>query len=93
MKDSIRRQLEGSVSVDADATITPITRKPIKNVDAINWSEMNLTELYDQLATLDDRRIKLYEIGQPAVAQQVELGIARLQLIIKSKTDGMPRLM
>lgn len=93
MKEELRKKLERSVSVDDDATITPITHQPIKSVDATSWSDLNLTELYSQLSTLEDRRIKLYEIGQPAVAQQVEQGIARIQLVIKSKTDGMPRLL
>ena len=93
MKKEIREQLEGSVSVDADATLTPITRKEIRPVDATQWAEMSLTELYEQKAILESRRLQLYEIEQPAMAQQVEKGIALIDLVIKKKNDGLPRLM
>ena len=93
MKKEVREQLEGKISTGHDAEVTPITRKKIHNVDARNWSEMTLTELYDQLSVLESRRIQLYEIGQSPMAQQLEKGIAALQQVIKAKSDGMPRLM
>ena len=93
MKKELRDQLEGGISTGIDAKVTPITRQAIRTVDAGEWTTLTLTELYDQLATLDSRRIQLYDIGQPMVAQQVEQGIAQLQSVIKSKTDGMPRLL
>ena len=93
MKKAIREQLEGKVSVGHDADVTPVTRQKIHQVHADDWKDMNLTELYDQLAVLESRRIKLYEIGQGPMAEQVEKGIAMLQLVIKAKDDGMPRLL
>ena len=93
MKKEIREQLEGKISVGHEAEVTPITRKKIHTVDADTWPELTLTELYDQLSILEQRRIQLYEIGQGPMAQQIEAGIKRLNLIIKAKDDGMPRLM
>ena len=93
MKKEIRERLEGSISVGHEAEVTPVTRQRINNVDAKQWKDMNLTELYDQLAVLESRRIKLYEIGQGPMAEQLEKGIAMLQAVIKAKDDGLPRLM
>lgn len=93
MKEEVRKQLEGRISTDTDAEVTPITRTPITTIEADKWMEMSITELHDQLAVLEKRRIQLHEIGHGHLAPQIERGIAHLQAILAKRTSDLPRLL
>lgn len=78
-----REDLEGIINVQ-DADVTPITRRPIENVDASNWTDLSVSELSDQLVTLS-QRLTWANMYSPGMVLPIRKGIAQLELIIKNK--------
>lgn len=69
--------------VDVNDSITPITGKTIDSVDATQWGNQSLVQLYDQLSTLQNRRYMLLEMGKFDIVGQVDQAISNMQQIIK----------
>ncbi len=80
------KDFEGAVSVNAD--ITPITRQPIDQVDSDDWSSMSIAELQAQLVTLQQRYNIAAHLSSADLMKQLQKGIVRLNLILKSKTNS-----
>jgi len=79
-----REDLEGIINVNAD--VTPITREPIEQVDASDWSTMSIPDLNAQLATLQKRYNYALHLGNPDLVKQLKRGIDHLMLILKTKS-------
>ena len=78
-------EFTGAVNVNAD--ITPITRRPIDQVDSSEWKDCPVSELNEQLATLSKRAGIANHIGNPALLTQLNRGIAQLKHLIKEKSN------
>lgn len=72
--------------------VTPITREPIKKVNANDWDNQGVSQLYDQLTTLENRLMYARQLGHADMIKQLEKGIARLRSQINSKDTGEIRL-
>ena len=81
-----REDLEGAVDVNGD--ITPITRQPIEQVDASDWTDRSVAELARQRVTLQQRLYYVQQHGSADMVKALKLGIAQLDLIIKSKHNN-----
>ena len=79
-----KEDLEGAVNVEGD--ITPITRKPIEQVDASEWHKLSVAELATQRATLQQRLTMAHKFS-PHLVTPIQRGIAMLDRIIKSKQN------
>ncbi len=80
-----------AVTVDAESTITPITKQEIKPVDAEDWGRMTVHELYDQMQILQQRKYYCQRHA-PLLINDIERGIKRLELIIKRHGDEVKLL-
>lgn len=81
-----------AVSVDAHSTITPISREEIEQVNSDEWSKLTLSELYDQLATLENRKYACMQYS-PLMVKDIERGIARIRAIINLKHGNEVKLL
>lgn len=70
----------------ATSDITPITREPIENVHAHQWSEMSISELHTEKAILQERANSMYDMNKPTIAKQIERGIAVIDSLINKKS-------
>lgn len=80
------RDLEGSISVNGD--ITPITRKPVGQMDSSRWGEMTLLELSDQREILVNRIAVANSIGG-ALALQLERGLRHLEALMAQRAESI----
>lgn len=88
----LQQQSESTaVTVDTKAIITPITRKEIPQVDAAEWDNLTVGELYLQLEVLETRKAYCNRHAVMLVGD-IQLGIKKLELIIKKKSDGEIKL-
>ena len=78
--------------VDVNSDITPITRKPISQVTADKWPDMNAMQLHQQLEILQERFLSAQSCGNIEIANQVNRGILQLQLLIHQKTPDEIKL-
>lgn len=76
-----------AVVVDHNSTETPITRQKIRQLDAEQWPNMSLNELYDQRVILANRihMASLYG-NNPGVVLQLQQGLASLDGVIMQKS-------
>lgn len=81
-----------AVTVDTESTITPISREEIKKVDATDWNNMTVGELYDQLQVMEQRKYHC-QVYAPLIVGQIESGIRRLRLIIDKKQGNEVKLL
>ena len=82
------RQLQGSVSVDHTATETPITRRPIEQIDAEQWPHMSTAELVDQRAYLNNRMVRAQSMGATHIAEQLYRYLRALDEMIADRPDS-----
>ena len=78
--------------VDVNSDITPITRKPISQVMSDQWPNMNIMQLHQQLEILQERYLSAQSCGNIEIANQVNIGILHLQLLIYQKTPDEIKL-
>jgi hypothetical protein len=81
------KKYTGAVSIDAD--ITPTTREPIDQVDSGNWSDLSISDLYDQKITLESRLAFAVQ-HCPAMVTQIRRGIAAIDSVISQKGAKLP---
>jgi hypothetical protein len=79
------KDLEGSVPVNGD--ITPITRKPIAQLDSSEWDNMTTTELVEQRMTLFNRMTLAQSMGQMQLVPAMQRGLNHLDLILKERRE------
>ena len=77
----------GAVNIEAD--VTPTTRESINNVDAGHWSDLSISDLYDQKITLESRLSYAMQ-HSPAMVIQLQRGIAAIDSVIRQKGAKMP---
>lgn len=76
------------VQISASSTITPTTNQPISQIDRSSWGSIPLTELYEQLNALRDRRWMAADLHYYQVLPQMDRGIAQLETIINQRTQS-----
>ena len=69
---------------DVNGKYTP-SGKEVELVDATEWMNMSVTQLFDQRITLNNRYAMASEYGGPAMLKQIQMGIAQIDAIIKHK--------
>ena len=72
------------ISVNDD--ITPITKKPILQVDANNWSKLSITELWEQRTTISNRLDYALQLGHTDMIKQIRMGLNTLDQIIAERS-------
>lgn len=75
------KDLEGAVPVNGD--ITPITRKPIDQINSSDWDDMTTAELVDQRNSLFNRITLAQSMGQLQLVPEMNRGLTHLDAIIK----------
>lgn len=74
-------------AISVEGNVTPITKKPIYSINANQWHKMSVTELYDQLSVLHNRLVIANQLGNYALLQQLQVGVAQLQSVIENKSE------
>ena len=80
------KDLEGSVPVDGD--ITPITRRPIDQLDSSQWQQMTDAELIDQRQALYNRMNMALTMGQSQFVPAMKQGLAIIDNMLKERGVG-----
>lgn len=75
--------LEGAVPVNGD--ITPISRKPIDQIDSRDWEDMPFEALSEQYTMLQNRIYVVESMGRPDMLKQMKQGLAYLMQLIDTK--------
>lgn len=71
-----------STGVDISSDITPITKQPVPQVTSHEWSGASISELHDQLVTLQNRYYMMLQMGKGDIADQILNGIQQLEALI-----------
>ena len=79
--------------VDVNSNLTPITRQEVHDVDAMNWDNMSLEQLHDQLSIMETRLMYAQSLAKDDIYNQVLLGINHLKAIIIKKTPDELKLL
>jgi len=77
------KDLEGSVPVNGD--ITPITRRPIDQLDASEWENMTTAELVGQRNALYNRITLAQSMGQLQMVPAMQRGLNYLDAILQER--------
>ena len=78
------------IDISENSEITPITQQPINKVNADEWGKLSLTEMHDQLTTLQNRYYTALELERYEIAQAMQIGINKLRAAITIKADQQP---
>lgn len=80
------KDLQGPVNVNSD--ITPITRKPIDQIDSSEWDQLTTRELVDQRVALQQRMMLIQTMGRADLMAEMKRGLTRLDLILKERGEN-----
>lgn len=83
MTDNNKNKIYGAI--DVNGPVTPITKQPVEQIDAEDWDNLNVSQLWDQRAVLVERMNYVAANCGPHVSVQLQRGIARLDALIESK--------
>ena len=84
MKDKL-----GPVNVNGD--ITPITRKPIAQLNADDWKDLTADELFEQRNALLTRMQQVQQMSlDPSVFRQMQLGLQHIDSLLHIKLNPIP---
>ena len=75
----------GAISVNDD--ITPISKQPIQQVHADKWSDMSITELWEQRTTINNRLDYALQLGHADMIKQIQRGLLQLDQLIESRAS------
>ena len=78
--------------VDVSGNLTPITRKEVEQIDAVNWDNMNLAQLHHQLTILEQRVLYAQQYSNIDMVTQIERGINQLRVLILKKSPNELKL-
>jgi hypothetical protein len=78
------------IDVSSNSELTPITQQPISKVNADEWHSLTITELHEQLATLQNRYYTALELEKYEVSQAIQAGINRLRAAIEIRDAQQP---
>lgn len=81
------KKLQGVVSTDHTAKVTPITRRPIEHIDADQWPSMTTGELVDQRTLLNNRMNLARSMGATHMADQIYRHLRMLDEMIADRPD------
>lgn len=81
-----------STAIAIDGKITPITKQEVPEVDAASWETLTVSELYDQLAILENRIMYCNQYGQGEAVKQIGRGVIQLRAIINRKAGNEVKL-
>lgn len=81
-------QFTGSVTVDSDSTITPITRQPIDKINAGDWGKMTVSELHKQREILQNRYYRALDAGMLNGANTINAGIKQIDEMLDNMGGG-----
>lgn len=80
------KDLEGSVPVNGD--ITPISRKPIDQINSSEWENMTTAELIDQRNSLYQRMTLAQSMGQLQMVPAMQRGLNYIDALLKQRQAG-----
>jgi len=79
------KKTNGPIDVNGDTT--PITHKPIDQIDATQWNTMDLGDLWNQRIFLQNRlNLVLNNSGSPDAITAMQSGLANIDAIIQHKS-------
>ena len=78
-----KKHPEGAVSVNDK--ITPITRKPIDQIDASQWEDMSFEALSEEYTKLMNRINLTKSMGRTDLAKQMNNGLNYLLQLMETK--------
>ncbi len=81
-------QFTGSVTVDSDSTITPVTRQPIDKINANDWGKMSVSELHKQREILQQRYYRALMAGMMTGANTIQAGIKQIDEMLDNMGGG-----
>jgi len=67
---------------------TPQSPHTLDCINAQEWDEYTLSELYDQLSVLQNRVTVAQQMSKSGIAIQIQQGIDNIQYIITNKSIG-----
>ncbi len=73
--------------IQVDGEITPVTKRPIQQIKADEWGKMTVNDLYEQRSVLQNRVYVAAQIGNSALMQQLQIGVAHLDALIEQKSQ------
>jgi len=90
MSDELKNQ-DGPVSVDHNADVTPITKKPIDKINASTWEDMSYDALSTQYNMLQNRIDMAMTMGRGDLVKQMQNGKKYLLQLMEDKkpTDSV----
>lgn len=77
------KDLEGSVPVNGD--ITPISRKPIDQIDSSEWANMTTAELIEQRNALQSRINLALSMGQAQLIPTMQRGLLFVDALLQQR--------
>lgn len=75
---------EGEYKVDSE--MNPFTGKPIPSVNAHNWHQASVTDLWEQMSVLNARLNAVGQLGKLEYIAPLRQAIADLQETIRQRT-------
>lgn len=81
------KKLQGIVGTDHATKVTPITRRPIEQIDASQWLSMTTAELIDQRTVLNNRMILAQSMGATHMSDQIYKHLRMLDEMISDRPD------
>lgn len=81
---------EGGYKIDGD--VNPFTGKPIPSVNAHNWQQASITDLWEQMSVLNARLNVVGQMGKLEYIVPLRQAIADLQETIRQRTANNENL-
>ena len=81
------KELEGCVNVNDD--VTPITRRPIEQLDSTLWPDMPTPQLIDQRTILFNRIVDAQRVGATHMADQMMIALKVLDAMLEERDDNI----
>jgi hypothetical protein len=78
------KDFTGSVNV-LDGEVTPTTRQKIDKVTPGDWSQMDISTLWDERIVLDNRMAMAYQCGHAEIARQIQQGLNTIDALLRRK--------
>lgn len=81
---------EGGYKIDSD--MNPFTGKPVPSVNAHNWQQASITDLWEQMSVLNARLNAVGQLGKLEYIAPLRTAIAQLQETIRQRTANNENL-
>lgn len=77
---------------DINGDVTPFSHEPIHAVDASKWGTASITELWEQMSTLNARYITVAQMGRIEYMTPLKQAMAELEAIIKIRSQNNDKM-